>query len=93
MTRQPKALNTLIHPKTSKMVQPQYRADGNEGRREITLHSLRRYVKTTISDLGFQNFSEYFIGHSGFTYWTKKEIKQGYFERLNHISLFLMCIS
>jgi integrase len=49
------------------------REDGNEKRREITLHSFRRFVKTTISDLGYQDFSEYFIGHSGSTYWTKKE--------------------
>jgi integrase/recombinase XerD len=49
------------------------REDGNERRREITLHSFRRFVKTTISDLGYQDFSEYFIGHSGSTYWTKKE--------------------
>ena len=32
-----------------------------------------RFVKSTISDLGYQDFSEYFIGHSGSTYWTKKE--------------------
>jgi integrase len=49
------------------------REEGNEKRRRITLHSFRRYVKTTISDLGYQDFSEYFIGHSGSTYWTKKE--------------------
>lgn len=49
------------------------REDGNERRREITLHSFRRFVKTTISDLGYQDFSEYFIGHSGSSYWTKKE--------------------
>jgi integrase len=49
------------------------REEGNENRREITLHSLRRFVKTTISDLGYQDFSEYFIGHSGSSYWTKKE--------------------
>ena len=49
------------------------REDVNERRREITLHSFRRFVKTTISNLGYQDFSEYFIGHSGSTYWTKKE--------------------
>ena len=49
------------------------REDGNNKRRKITLHSFRRYVKSTISDLGYQDFSEYFIGHSGSTYWTKKE--------------------
>ena len=49
------------------------REDGNEKRRRITLHSFRRFVKSTISDLGYQDFSEYYIGHSGSSYWTKKE--------------------
>jgi hypothetical protein len=39
------------------------REDGNERRRQITLHSFRRFVKTTISDLGYADYSEYFIGH------------------------------
>ena len=47
--------------------------DGNERRRQITLHSFRRFVKTTISDLGYTDYSEYFIGHSGSTYWRKKD--------------------
>ena len=33
--------------------------DGNEKRRQITLHSFRRFVKTTISDLGYSGFSEW----------------------------------
>jgi integrase len=50
------------------------REDGtNERRREITLHSFRRFVKTIISDLGYSDYSEWFIGHSGSTYWRKKE--------------------
>ena len=49
------------------------REDGNEIRREITLHSFRRFVKTTISDLGYADYSEWFIGHSGSTYWRKKD--------------------
>jgi hypothetical protein len=50
------------------------REDGsNERRRQITLHSFRRFVKTTISDLGYSDYSEWFIGHSGSTYWRKKE--------------------
>jgi integrase len=49
------------------------REDGNERRRQITLHSFRRFVKTTVSDLGYADYSEYFIGHSGSTYWRKKE--------------------
>ena len=52
------------------------REDGNEKRRQITLHSFRRFVKTTISDLGYSDFSEGFIGHSGSTYWTKKDLEK-----------------
>ena len=33
------------------------REDGNQRRRQITLHSFRRFVKTTISDLGYVDFS------------------------------------
>jgi hypothetical protein len=49
----------------------------NNRRRQITLHSFRRFVKTTISDLGYSDFSEWFIGHSGSTYWTKKDSDKG----------------
>lgn len=42
-------------------------------RRKITLHSFRRWVKSTISDLGFSDYSEYFIGHAGSTYYRKTE--------------------
>jgi hypothetical protein len=49
------------------------REDGNERRRQITLHSFRRFVKTTISDLGYADYSEYFIVHSCSTYWRKKD--------------------
>ena len=49
------------------------RDDDNGRRRDLTLHSFRRFVKTTISDLGYSDFSEYFIGHSRSTYWTKKD--------------------
>jgi len=46
---------------------------GNTNRRQITFHSFRQFVKTTISDLGYADYSEYFIGHSGSTYWHKKD--------------------
>ena len=42
-------------------------------RRKITFHSFRRFVKSTISDLGFSDYSEYFIGHAGSTYYRKSE--------------------
>jgi hypothetical protein len=53
------------------------REDGNERRRQITLHSFRRFVKSTISDLGYGDYSEWFIGHSGSTYWRKKDSEKG----------------
>ena len=59
--------------KTSDRMGKGQREDGNENRRQITLHSFRRFVKTTISDLGYADYSEYFIGHSGSTYWRKKD--------------------
>ena len=48
------------------------REDGNK-RRQITLHYFRRFVKTTISDLRYADYSEYFIGHAGSAYWRKKD--------------------
>ncbi len=35
-----------------------------------------KFVKITISDLGCNDFSEWFIVHSGSTYWTKKDSKK-----------------
>ena len=52
------------------------RENGNRGRREITFHSFRRFVKTTISDLGYQDFSEWYIGHACSTYWRKKDTEK-----------------
>ena len=66
------------------------REDDNNKRRKITLHSFRRFVKTTISDLGYQDFSEYFIGHSGSTYWTKKESEKAeIFQKIEPYLTFL----
>ena len=50
------------------------REDGsNERSRKITLHSFRRFVKSTISNLGYGDYSEWFIGHSGSTYYRKTD--------------------
>ena len=62
-----------IFQKTLDRIGKGAREDGNERRRQITLHSFRRFVKTTISDLGYADYSEYFIGHAGSTYWRKKD--------------------
>jgi integrase len=48
-------------------------SNGRYRHRQVTFHSFRRHVKTTISDLGYQDYSEWFISHSGSTYWRKKE--------------------
>jgi hypothetical protein len=52
------------------------RVDNNERCRQITLHSFRRFVKRTISDLGYYDYSEWFIGHAGSTYYRKKNLKR-----------------
>ena len=44
--------------------------------RRITLHSFRRYVKSTISDLGYGDFSEYYIGHSSVSTYYRKTDKE-----------------
>jgi integrase len=62
-----------IFAKTLDRIGMGLREDGNEIRRQITLHSMRRFVKSTISDLGYSDYSEWFIGHSGSTYWRKKD--------------------
>ena len=58
--------------------------------REITLHSFRRFVKTTISDLVYGDYSEWFIGHSGSTYWTKKDAEKAeIFQKIEPYLTFL----
>jgi integrase len=47
--------------------------DSRQKRHKITLHSFRRWVKSTISDLGYSDYSEWFIGHAGSTYYRKGE--------------------
>ena len=46
--------------------------DGIQGRRKVTVHSLRRH-KNSNSDQINSDYSEYFIGHSHSPYWTKKQ--------------------
>ena len=42
-------------------------------RRKVTFHSLRRHAKTVISDQTNQDYSEWYLGHAGSPYYTKKE--------------------
>jgi hypothetical protein len=65
--------------------------DNNERRRQITLHSFRRFVKSTISDLGYFDYSEWFIGHSGYTYYRKKESEKiEIFRKIEPITYFIL---
>ena len=65
--------------------------DGIQGRRKVTLHSLRRHAKTVISDQVNSDYSEYFIGHSHSPYWTKKqsEIREIYANKIMKFLTFL----
>jgi hypothetical protein len=45
----------------------------NSWRRKVTLHSLRRFVKSAIADATNQDFSEFFLGHKKSPYYVKKE--------------------
>jgi hypothetical protein len=42
-------------------------------RRKYTLHSMRRFVKSIISNQVNQDYSEWFLGHSKSPYYTLKE--------------------
>lgn len=42
-------------------------------RRKITLHSIRRMVKTIIATQTNSDYSEFYLGHSKSPYWTMKE--------------------
>lgn len=47
--------------------------NGIHKRRKITLHSLRRFCKSVISNQVSQDYSEWFLGHSRSPYYTLKE--------------------
>jgi len=49
--------------------------------------SLDGFVKTTLSDLGYADYSEYFIGYSVSTYWRKKDSKADIFLKSNPYEL------
>jgi hypothetical protein len=49
------------------------RKEGKLKLRKITLHSLRRFVKTVISDQTNTDYSEWFLGHNKSPCYTKKE--------------------
>jgi integrase len=63
---------------------------GRGRRRRITLHSMRRFVKSTISDLGYGDFSEFMIGHSSSTYYRRTvDEKAALFRKIEPYLTFL----
>ncbi len=66
------------------------RQENKGNRHSITLHSFRRHVKTTISDLGHSDYSEWFIGHSHSTYYRKPQSeKLELFRKIEHYLTYL----
>jgi integrase len=63
---------TLMFERTLDRLGGKYTAFENaqKRRRKITFHSFRRAVKGVISNLGFSEYSDYFIGHKVSTYGT-----------------------
>ena len=73
-----------LFQKTLDRIGARSREEHNENRRKITLHSFRRFVKTTISDLGYSDYSEWFIGHAGSTIGERKiQRRQNFTRRLS----------
>jgi len=48
--------------------------DRDDRRRKLTMHTFRDFVKSTVADAASTDYSEWFIGHAGSTYYNKKEI-------------------
>ena len=75
--------------KTLKLLNISYENNLTKRRHKITFHSFRRFVKSTISDLGFSDFSEWYIGHSGMTYYRKSEKEKfELFKKMSSLSYF-----
>lgn len=59
-------------------------------RRKFTQYSLRRYAKSTISNAGYGDFSEWFIGHRHSEYWNvSDEEKIEVFRRVEGLLTFM----
>jgi integrase len=63
----------LKFEKTLDLLDIQYENSSTHRRRRITFHSLRRFTKSVISDLGYSDFSEWYIGHAGSTYYRRSD--------------------
>jgi integrase len=63
----------LQFEKTLDVLRIPFENNSTKRRRKITFHSFRRFVKSVISDLGYSDFSEWYIGHLGSTYYRRSD--------------------
>src|SRR5918999_1913978 len=63
----------LQFEKTLDILKIPFENNSTKRRRKITFHSFRRFVKSVISDLGYSDFSEWYIGHLGSTYYRRSD--------------------
>jgi integrase len=63
----------LKFEKTLDLMGIYYENNSTKRRRRLTFHSFRRWAKSTISDLGLSDYSEWYIGHIGSTYYRRSD--------------------
>jgi integrase len=63
----------LKFEKTLDLLDINFENSTTKRRRKISFHSFRRMVKSIISDLGYSDFSEWYIGHAGSTYYRRSD--------------------
>ena len=71
----PNVIYVKIYEEFQKLLSTARMDERKEGmrRRKYTLHSMRRFVKSVISNQVNQDYSEWFLGHSKSPYYTLKE--------------------
>jgi integrase len=74
-SKDPNVIYVKIYEEFKKLLSIARMDERKEGmrRRKYTLHSMRRFVKSIISNQVNQDYSEWFLGHSKSPYYTLKE--------------------
>ena len=74
-SKDPRSLYTEIADEFAKLLEIAGYSErkDNSSRHKITIHSLRRFADSTISDLTGDDYAEWFLGHADNSYYTKKE--------------------
>jgi integrase len=88
----PEILYDVVSDEFARLLDSIGRGDKKEnGRdRKISIKTFRDYVKSTISDLGHSDYSEYWIGHAGSTYYQKSEKEKiAIFQKLENYLTYL----